>query len=81
MAASKANTEDPSFEAILSRLQEVVGELEGGELPLEKSLSIFEEGIKLSRLGAQRLDEAERRVEALLVNEEGVSTRPVADKA
>jgi exodeoxyribonuclease VII small subunit len=68
---------DLSFEEILSRLDSVVKELEKGDVPLEKSLSTFEEGIRLSRLGSHRLDEAERRIEILLNNENGVETRPL----
>jgi exodeoxyribonuclease VII small subunit len=68
---------DPSFEEILARLSEVVENLEGGELPLSKSLEIFEEGVRLSRLGANRLDEAEARIEQLLSDDEGVRTRPL----
>ena len=55
-----------SFEDILGRLETVVDRLERGDLPLEDSLAVFEEGIRLSRLGSQRLDRAERRVEELL---------------
>lgn len=65
-----------SFEQVLSRLTQVVERLEGGDLPLEESLAVFEEGIQLSRAGARRLDEAEARVEELLGDAEG--TRPLA---
>jgi exodeoxyribonuclease VII small subunit len=58
------------FEEILTRLGSVVDKLEAGELPLEDSLLLFEEGVRLSRLGAARLDEAERRVERLLRGED-----------
>jgi exodeoxyribonuclease VII small subunit len=68
---------EPSFEQILTRLAEVVEQLESGKLPLERSLAVFEEGIRLSRLGAQRLDEAERRVEELL-GEDPTRSRPLA---
>ncbi len=67
------------FEELLSRLGGVVERLERGDLPLEESLQIFEEGIRLSRLGARRLAEAERRVE-LLLEGEGARTRPLPDK-
>jgi len=69
----------PAFEDILTRLATVVEKLEGGDMPLEDSLALFEEGVKLSRLGAVRLDEAERRVERLL-NDEG-STAEAEDLA
>jgi exodeoxyribonuclease VII small subunit len=54
------------FEAALARLEEIVQELEKGDLPLEQSLKLFEEGIKLSRICNSRLEEAERKVEILL---------------
>ncbi len=56
----------PSFEDAMSRLGEIVDELEGGELNLETSLKRFEEGIKLARKSQARLDEAEAKVEELL---------------
>ncbi len=69
-----------SFEEILGRLSVVVGELEDGEIPLEQALRTFEQGIALSRMGGKRLDEAERRIEVLLRDENGVQTRPLAQE-
>lgn len=60
------SSEPPSFEATLGRLAEIVEQLEEGELPLEKSVMLFEEGIRLSRASQAILDDAERRVEELL---------------
>lgn len=74
-AAGGAERPELSFENILARLTQVVERLEGGDLPLEESLAVFEEGIQLSRLGARRLDEAEARVEELLGDSE--TTRPL----
>jgi len=51
-----------------------VKELETGDLPLEQSLKLYEEGIKLSRLCNKRLEDAERRVEILLKNKNGTVT-------
>lgn len=65
-----------SFEQILDRLSEVVEQLESGDAPLEQSLAIFEQGVKLSRLGGRRLDEAEQRIEVLLNNNGEVTTAP-----
>src|SRR5580704_13970236 len=72
-----------SFEAAIKRLSEIVQTLERGELPLEESLRIFEEGVKLSRVSQQRLDAAEKRVEQLLgVDEQGrARTAPFATAA
>jgi exodeoxyribonuclease VII small subunit len=69
--------ESLSFEQILERLEAVVGTLEQGDAPLEHALSAFERGVALARLGSRKLDEAERRVELLLSDEEGVRTRPI----
>jgi exodeoxyribonuclease VII small subunit len=64
--------EAPSFESAIKRLTEIVQMLERGDLSLEDSLRLFEEGVKLSRLSQERLDGAEKRVEQLLaVDEQG----------
>ena len=60
------------FEEALNKLEKIVSKLEKGDIPLEESLKFFEEGIRLSRLCNQKLDEAEKRVEILLKDEEGV---------
>jgi exodeoxyribonuclease VII small subunit len=72
-----------SFEVAIKRLTEIVQTLERGELPLEESLRLFEEGVKLSRVSQQRLDAAEKRVEQLLaVDEQGrARTTPFATEA
>src|SRR4051812_14869645 len=57
---------DPSFEDAVKRLSEIVQTLERGDLPLEESLRLFEEGVKLSRASQAKLDSAQRRVEELL---------------
>ena len=62
----------PSFEDSVRRLGEIVDRLESGELPLEESLRLFEEGIRLARASQARLDAAERRVQELLgIDEDG----------
>jgi exodeoxyribonuclease VII small subunit len=72
---------EKKFEASLSRLEEIVTELEGGELPLEQSLKLFEEGIKLARICNARLEEAERKVEILLKDKAGKMTaRPFEEE-
>lgn len=60
-----------TFEDALKRLEEIVVQLEGNRLALEQSLEMFEEGVKLVRLCANRLDAAERRIEMLLTDKEG----------
>ena len=63
-----------SFEASLEALERIVQQLENGDLPLEKSLELFEQGIKLSRECQERLSQAERRIEILLRDNQG---RPI----
>ena len=60
------------FEDALARLEVVVARLEGGDLPLEEALSLFEEGVRLTRLCSARLNEAERKVSLLLRDQEGL---------
>ena len=64
-----------TFEASLEALEQIVRQLEDGDLPLEKSLELFEQGIRLSRECQERLSQAERRIEILLRDNQG---RPVA---
>ena len=64
------------FEDALAKLEEIVRKMEQGELTLDESLASFEEGIRLSRLCAGKLDEAERRIEILLKKEGGTDARP-----
>ena len=62
------------FEDALARLETIVSELEKGDLPLNDSLKIFEEGIKLSKTCLKILDDSERKVE-ILVQETGGKKR------
>ncbi|MFA6091327.1 MAG: exodeoxyribonuclease VII small subunit [Elusimicrobiota bacterium] len=55
-----------TFEKGLDRLEEIVGQLEGGQKELEESLTLFEEGVKLAQGLNKRLDEAKHRVEVLI---------------
>ncbi len=56
----------PNFEAGLQELERIVQELEKGDLPLERSLELFENGMRLSADCKRQLEEAESRVEILL---------------
>lgn len=59
------------FEDALKRLDEIVDTLDKGDIPLERSLKIFEEGVRLSRLCNKMLDKAEKKVEILMRDEKG----------
>ena len=63
--------ENPTFEAALKQLEEIVQRLEKGELALEESLKLYEDGIRLSRLCHAKLEEAEGKIETLMKNARG----------
>ena len=70
MSTAKPKT----FERSLEELERIVRELEQGELPLERSLELFEQGVKLSRECQERLSQAERRIEILMRDNQGRAT-------
>jgi exodeoxyribonuclease VII small subunit len=63
--------ETPDFEGALKQLEEIVQRLEKGELALEESLKLYEEGIRLSRICHSKLEEAEGKIEILLKDGKG----------
>lgn len=64
--AAASAAPEPTFEEIVSRMETIAGRLESGEVKLEEALSLFEEGVRLSKTGTSRLDDAERKLEVLL---------------
>jgi exodeoxyribonuclease VII small subunit len=60
-----------TFESSLGELEKIVRKLEDGDLSLEESLKLFEDGVRLSRECQERLNQAERRIEILLKDEKG----------
>lgn len=60
-----------TFESSLGELEKIVRKLEDGDLSLEESLKLFEDGVRLSRECQERLNAAERRIEILLKDEKG----------
>jgi len=75
-ASPSAPPDAPVFEEALARLETLVKHLDGGELPLEQSLTLFEEGVTLARGCAERLQRAERRIELLLRDGEALRVEP-----
>jgi len=65
-----------SFEASLDDLEKVVKELEAGDLPLERSIELFERGMSLSDACRKQLEEAETRVEMLIRKEGKIAAEP-----
>lgn len=69
-----------TFEASLNELERIVRLLEDGDLPLEESLKLFEDGVRLSRECRERLTNAERKIEVLMKESDGtISLQSVVD--
>jgi len=66
MTAKKSK--EPSFESTLSTLETIVEQLEQGDLELDQALAQFEQGIGLARLGQQKLQQAQQKVDILMAN-------------
>lgn len=60
-----------TFEESITELEEIVNKLEGGNVTLDESLELFEQGIKLSKGCQKMLDAAEKKVSILMTNEDG----------
>ena len=60
------NSSTPTFEASLDELERIVKQLEAGDLPLEQSIRLFENGMRLSADCKRQLEEAETRIEILM---------------
>jgi len=67
---------EKKFEEAMKELEEIVKRLESGDLPLEESVKIFEEGIALSRYCFKKLEEAEKKISILMSDEGGVRQEP-----
>ncbi|MEZ4321521.1 MAG: exodeoxyribonuclease VII small subunit [Myxococcota bacterium] len=67
------------FEDALAELEARVRRLEGGELPLDEALTLYEEGVELARTCHEQLEEAEKRVAALSRGGAGIEERPLRD--
>lgn len=67
-----AKGKEPTFEEALKKLENVVAKLESGEIMLEESIRLFEEGMKLSSICQKRLDDADRKIETLLRKPGGI---------
>ena len=71
---------EPKFEEALKKLEQIVEELEGGELSLEESLKQYEEGVHLSKLCAKRLEEAKKKIELLMKEDGRLFTKPIREE-
>jgi len=71
---SDKNTENMTFETAMTRLEQIVIQLESGKVTLDESLSLYEEGIALVKLCSGRLDEAEQKIKIIRTTADGIKT-------
>lgn len=67
---TKKNERNPAFDKALAQLEEIVQDMEGGSLPLEKMMEQYEKGMELIALCSAKLDEVERKIE-IMVKKDG----------
>lgn len=67
-----------SFETAISELENIVSQLESGDLELEQSLALFERGIELTRHSQTKLQEAEQKVQILMAKQDQLELQPFA---
>jgi len=73
---------EKTFEQSMKELEQIVQELETGEMPLEKAIKKFEEGVRLSKLCSEKLDQTEKRITILLRDQDGkVFEKPFPDES
>lgn len=77
----KTKDKEQGFEESLSSLEKIVAQLESGDLPLERALDLFEEGIVLARRCQAQLEDAEQKVEVLLRERGTIKTLPFESKS
>ncbi|HDS01311.1 MAG TPA: exodeoxyribonuclease VII small subunit [candidate division Zixibacteria bacterium] len=79
MAESK-KAKDIDFKAGIERLEEIVENLESGEIDLEEALKVFEEGIRISRSLSEKLEKAEKQIRKLVEESDGTLTTEVMEE-
>ncbi|WP_373230476.1 exodeoxyribonuclease VII small subunit [Cohnella sp.] len=65
-----------SFEQAMEMLESIVAKLESGDVPLETAIELFQEGMSLSKLCGQKLEQVERRIEMLVEGDSGLQRKP-----
>ncbi len=66
-----------TFEMAMKQLEQIVQDLESGDMPLEKAIKKFEEGIKVSKYCSEKLDESEKRITLLMRDSDGKNASEV----
>ena len=80
MPAENINIEEMKLEEAMRRLDEVVKTLDSDRLDLDESLKLYEEGVRLVRVCHEKLSDAERRISALRISEDGEMVEEAFDK-
>lgn len=73
--------QQPSFETAIAELEQIVAQLESGDLELEQSLKLFERGIELTRVSQTKLQEAEQKVQILMEKNGQLELQPFSEQA
>ncbi|WP_040951337.1 exodeoxyribonuclease VII small subunit [Gorillibacterium massiliense] len=71
-------TEELSFEQAMEKLELIVARLENGDVPLEKAIDLFQEGMQLSQLCGNKLEQVERKIEMLVEENGALVKKPFA---
>jgi exodeoxyribonuclease VII small subunit len=77
-AAKESEVPILSFEQAMEGLESIVAKLESGDVPLETAIELFQEGMSLSKLCGQKLEQVERRIEILVEGDSGLQRKPFA---
>ncbi|WP_178022776.1 exodeoxyribonuclease VII small subunit [uncultured Paenibacillus sp.] len=77
-AKLKAEAQQPelNFEEAMNQLEDIVSQLEHGDVPLEKAIDLFQEGMRLSQLCGQKLAQVERKIEMIVEEDGAVEKQP-----
>ncbi|MBA2942166.1 exodeoxyribonuclease VII small subunit [Paenibacillus sp. CGMCC 1.16610] len=69
------NETEVSFEVAIEQLERIVAQLESGDVPLEKAIELYQEGVRLSHLCGVKLEQVEKKIEMLVEGETGTVNR------
>lgn len=72
--ANETQSSELSFEEAMAQLESIVGQLEDGDVPLEKAIDLYQKGMRLSQLCSQKLEQVEQKIE-MIVEEGGELAR------
>lgn len=71
-----ANETEMSFEEAMAQLETIVGQLEDGDVPLEKAIDLFQKGMRLSQMCGQKLEQVEQKIEMIVEEGGELKRRP-----